>query len=608
MDFSSMSGWDFERYCADCLLKKGFTKAEVTSGSGDHGVDIIAEQNGIRFGIQCKLYQGQIPNKAVQEAYTGASYYDCDVAVIMSNSELTNQAQAEAKKLRVKFWNIVDYISDTTLKSTTSDFLTHTRIETYEDYCVQQKNHENQLKQQIEKDSLKRKNAVLAVNNPYERDSENIRLAKALLKQGFLSQSILYFSEENNSVCYSKNQLLLQKLSYVKYLNDALSQKRDLMKFTFAKQCLEIDRELKLAAEDEMTIEQEEFNQKYWHVRYVYEQFRDIVSNLSIVFDSFTTDDLIKIEDLKRNGWYRRHTVEEDSLYELRNQLDELLEEWKQLFSDEFEIWKSWYFWKNDVDITAEVQQHKQLVAVTEVAFMNRKKSVYEKFAFDRTQKELATERQIFRILLQESLVKRCKEQSFEQAKKKIELQQKENERVLRERQEAAQKKQERLIKEQQDATRRKEEWLRREKQEKAQREQERLLKAKQETERKELIQSLAEQYRNEYQKINFESSAKRAELENNAENEINQAQKQIGEFLKQKEMFTLFRKKRDSAIDSKIAALSEHIEKVKLNLASQLTICEQTEKKKKQELRTRILNEAEGNNVRNAVKRAINS
>ena len=111
MDFSSMSGWDFERYCADCLLKKGFTKAEVTSGSGDHGVDIIAEQNGIRFGIQCKLYQGQIPNKAVQEAYTGASYYDCDVAVIMSNSELTKQAQEEARKLRVKFWSINDYAS-----------------------------------------------------------------------------------------------------------------------------------------------------------------------------------------------------------------------------------------------------------------------------------------------------------------------------------------------------------------------------------------------------------------------------------------------------------------------------------------------------------------
>lgn len=591
MDFSSMSGWDFERYCADCLLKKGFTKAEVTSGSGDHGVDIIAEQNGIRFGIQCKLYQGQIPNKAVQEAYTGASYYDCDVAVIMSNSELTNQAQTEAKKLRVKFWNIVDYISDTTLKSTTSDFLTHTRIETYEDYCAQQKNHENQLKQQIEKDSLKRKNAVLAVNNPYERDSENIRLAKALLKQGLLSQSILYFSEENNSVCYSKNQLLLQKLSYVKYLNNALSQKRDLMKFTFAKQCLEIDRELKLAAEDEMTIEQEEFNQKYWHVRYVYEQFRGIVSNLSIVFDSFTTDDLIKIEDLKRNGWYRKHTVEEDSLYELCNQLDELLEEWKQLFSDEFEIWKSWYFWKNDVDTTAEVQKHKQLVAVTEAAFMNRKKSVYEKFAFDRTQKELATERQIFRILLQESLVKRCKEQSFEQAKQKIELQQKENERVLRERQEAAQKKQERLIKEQQETARRKEEWL---------------LREKQETERKELIQSLVEQYHNECHKINLEFSAKQTELESIAQNEINQAQKQILEFQIQKKTFTLFKRKRDTELDARISALDKHIAEVKQNLTDDLTKCEQSAKEKKEKEHQSILRKAEEANVKESVKRAL--
>lgn len=48
----------------------------------------------------------------MQEAYTGASFYDCDVAVIMSNSELTKQAQAEAKKLRAEFWNILDYIPD----------------------------------------------------------------------------------------------------------------------------------------------------------------------------------------------------------------------------------------------------------------------------------------------------------------------------------------------------------------------------------------------------------------------------------------------------------------------------------------------------------------
>ena len=147
MDFSSMSGWDFERHCADCLLKKGFTKAEVTSGSGDHGVDIIAEQNGIRFGIQCKLYQGQIPNKAVQEAYTGASFYDCDVAVIMSNSELTKQAQIEAEKLRVKFWSIMDYVSGEDKQSSKmgSPYKESGKPTSYEEYVQKQKECEYAL-------------------------------------------------------------------------------------------------------------------------------------------------------------------------------------------------------------------------------------------------------------------------------------------------------------------------------------------------------------------------------------------------------------------------------------------------------------------------------
>ena len=105
MDFSSMSGWDFERYCADCLLKKGFTKAEVTSGSGDHGVDIIAEQNGIRFGIQCKLYQGQIPNKAVQEAYAGAQYYGCDIPVVVCPTDFTIPARELAESTGVELWD-----------------------------------------------------------------------------------------------------------------------------------------------------------------------------------------------------------------------------------------------------------------------------------------------------------------------------------------------------------------------------------------------------------------------------------------------------------------------------------------------------------------------
>ena len=116
----------------------------------------------------------------------------------------------------------------------------------------------------------------------------------------------------------------------------------------------------------------------------------------------------------------------------------------------------------------------------------------------------------------------------------------------------------------------------------------------------------MAEQYRNEYQKINFESSAKRTELENSAENEINQAQKQISEFLKQKEAFTLFRKKRDAELDAKITVLDGHIEQVKQNLADELAKCEQDAEEKKNSLYKRILDEAEQSHVKDEVVQEI--
>lgn len=171
MDFSSMNGWEFERYCADCLLKKGFTKAEVTSGSGDHGVDIIAEQNGIRFGIQCKLYQGQVPNKAVQEAYTGASYYDCDIAVILSNSELTKQAKEEARKLRVKFWDIADYMPEEDIKNASANEVSNPIQEptSYEAYKEQQERYlEQSIPYAIEQLIAKNAPSAPLIKNPYD--------------------------------------------------------------------------------------------------------------------------------------------------------------------------------------------------------------------------------------------------------------------------------------------------------------------------------------------------------------------------------------------------------------------------------------------------------
>lgn len=54
--FEEMEGHEFEYYCADLLKNKGFLEVEVTKGSGDYGVDILAEKDGITYAIQCKCY------------------------------------------------------------------------------------------------------------------------------------------------------------------------------------------------------------------------------------------------------------------------------------------------------------------------------------------------------------------------------------------------------------------------------------------------------------------------------------------------------------------------------------------------------------------------
>ena len=103
--FDELEGHDFEYYCAELLENRGFEDVEVTRGSGDYGVDILAEKDGVTYGIQCKRYEGSIGTKAVQEAFSGKAYYDCDEAIVLTNSYFTPQAAEAAEKLGVILWD-----------------------------------------------------------------------------------------------------------------------------------------------------------------------------------------------------------------------------------------------------------------------------------------------------------------------------------------------------------------------------------------------------------------------------------------------------------------------------------------------------------------------
>lgn len=85
-------GHAFEKWVAEALNGFGW-EAEVTRGSGDQGIDVIAKKDGKKLGLQCKLYSSSIGNKAVQEAHAGKAFYNADEVGVLSNAPYTASAK-----------------------------------------------------------------------------------------------------------------------------------------------------------------------------------------------------------------------------------------------------------------------------------------------------------------------------------------------------------------------------------------------------------------------------------------------------------------------------------------------------------------------------------
>lgn len=92
-----MDGHQFEYACADILKANGYKHVKVTRGSGDFGVDIIAEKDKVRYAIQCKRYNHKLDNTPIQEVVGGLAYYQCDKGAVMTNQYFTEPAKQLAQ-------------------------------------------------------------------------------------------------------------------------------------------------------------------------------------------------------------------------------------------------------------------------------------------------------------------------------------------------------------------------------------------------------------------------------------------------------------------------------------------------------------------------------
>lgn len=99
-------GLEFEQCFAIILKQLGFDNIEVTSSSGDFGIDVLAkDNNNILYGFQCKLYTSPVGNDAVQQAYAGKAHYNCDIAIVVTNNTFTDQAIQQARETQIILWD-----------------------------------------------------------------------------------------------------------------------------------------------------------------------------------------------------------------------------------------------------------------------------------------------------------------------------------------------------------------------------------------------------------------------------------------------------------------------------------------------------------------------
>lgn len=86
-----MSPREFEAFCMEKLSRAGWT-ATLTAAGADQGVDVIADKNGVRFVLQCKMWAQPISNAAVQEIAAARAHEKAHYAAVVTNSSYTSAA------------------------------------------------------------------------------------------------------------------------------------------------------------------------------------------------------------------------------------------------------------------------------------------------------------------------------------------------------------------------------------------------------------------------------------------------------------------------------------------------------------------------------------
>lgn len=111
-EIDKMTGSEFEEKLSILFSQLGYA-VRHTGKTGDYGVDLIIEKEGRKTAVQVKRYgyHEHVPESAIQQAFSGAKFYHCEDAIVVTNSRYTKYAYQLARSIGVSLWNRNDLVN-----------------------------------------------------------------------------------------------------------------------------------------------------------------------------------------------------------------------------------------------------------------------------------------------------------------------------------------------------------------------------------------------------------------------------------------------------------------------------------------------------------------
>ena len=94
----------FEKFCLAFITKLGY-ECEITKGSNDGGVDIIAVNDGVSTGFQCKNWDSTVGVSVIREIEGARVALGLDNGAVLTTTTFTKAAEEEAEKIGIKLYN-----------------------------------------------------------------------------------------------------------------------------------------------------------------------------------------------------------------------------------------------------------------------------------------------------------------------------------------------------------------------------------------------------------------------------------------------------------------------------------------------------------------------